>query len=153
MKLRSFSFLLLLAVGFTAFVSSCKKEETTPADTRFESVKTGSDNMETIIDTETNLEWVNDNRGCFGGIIEPSNECMESTFAGHEDWRTPTAAELSTLIKAINERDMKLNYINSSCALMSTSAATWVFTENAAEPGNMTTMKPGNAGLRCVRKK
>ena len=46
--------------------------------------------------------------------------------------------------------EMNLNYINTSCALMSSSDTEWVFTENSSSPGMTTTNEPGNAGLRCV---
>jgi len=143
-------FALILLISLT----SCKDdevEETPTPDTRFEKVLVGNDNMELLKDNVANLEWVNDNRGCFAAIVTPGTQCEDSMFAGKSDWRTPTPDEMSVLIKEIDKRNMSLNYINASCAVMSTSMATWVFTENSSTPGVTTTMMPGNAGLRCVR--
>ncbi len=136
--------LLAIILGFT----SCEKA----ASDRFESSMIGDDKEEIIKDTETGLTWVNDVKACFGGIIVPANQCMDLTFAGESDWRTPTASEMSELILGIDAAELKLNYVNTSCAYMSTSESKWVFTENSASPGEMTTNEPGNAGLRCVRK-
>jgi len=118
---------------------------------RFEAQLNGDMDMETLLDTETNLIWVNDIRGCFAGIVNPTTQCEDLVFAGSSDWRLPSAEEMAALIKAIDERGMKLNYINSSCALMSTNDAVWVFTENSDAPGEMTMMEPGNSGVRCVK--
>lgn len=117
---------------------------------RFQSELVGETDMELLIDTETDLVWVNDARGCFAAIINPTTECAEFTFAGRDDWRVPTSAELSELLTEIDARNMNLNYINASCALMSSSDQVWVFTENSDMPGATTTNEPGNAGLRCV---
>jgi hypothetical protein len=144
--------LVIGLVGMFIF-TGCGDDDTTEdmmIDTRFESELVGMDDMEILIDTETNLVWVNDIRGCFAGIINPEMECGMLVFAGRDDWRTPTSAEMSALISAIAEREMELNYINSACSLMSTSDGVWVFTENTDMPGGTTMMMPGNAGLRCV---
>ena len=117
----------------------------------FKSEKVGMGKMEILIDTKTNLTWVNDIRGCRTGVVVPINQSNDLVFAGKDDWRVPTSAEQVELIKAINEREMKLNYINTSCALMSSSDGVWVFTENSSSPGMTTMTKPGNAGLRSVR--
>jgi len=144
--------LLTLSIILT-FTACNSDDDTTPTeDNRFKSELIGDDKMEILIDTKTGLTWVNDTRGCFAGIVVPENQSADLVFAGKDDWRTPTSAEQVELIKAIAERKMKLNYINKSCALMSSSDAVWVFTENSNEPGQTTTNKPGNAGLRSVRK-
>ena len=129
-----------------------KVEDKDPTDERFTKAMYTSDDYETLKDNETGLEWVNDTRGCFGGIVTPNTQCDETSFADLSDWRTPTPDEVATLMIEISSREMKLNYIISTCVLMSTSEDVWVFTENTATPGQKTTQKPGNAGLRCVRK-
>ena len=142
-------FTLFLCV---TFMISCKDEDQDATVDRFESELIGTMDMEVLIDNETNLVWVNDVRGCFAGIVTPTNQCEDLTFAGSSDWRTPTPDEMVELLSEISDRGMSLNYINSACALMSTSDSTvWVFTENSSSPGLTTTNKPGNAGLRCVR--
>lgn len=39
---------------------------------RFEPQLTGDMEMETLLDTQTNLVWINDITGCFAGIINPT---------------------------------------------------------------------------------
>lgn len=150
--IKSLGLVSLLFLGV-----SCGSDDDATTDngemvsSRFESQLTGDMEMETILDTETNLVWINDITGCFAGIINPTTQCEELTFAGRSDWRIPSAAEMAELITAIDERGITLNYINSACALMATSdEGLWVFTENSDAPGQMTMMEPGNAGLRCV---
>jgi len=148
----------ILGVAMLLFVGvSCSDDDESnsvdmvPVPVRFEAQLNGDMDMETLLDTETNLIWVNDVRGCFAGIVNPTTQCEDLVFGGSSDWRLPSPEELATLIKAIDERGMSLNYINSSCALMSTNDAVWVFTENSDAPGEMTMMEPGNAGVRCVK--
>jgi len=148
--------LLLMALIGVITITSCSKQEEeeikdpeTPA-VRFESELVGDDDMEILKDTETELVWVNDVRGCFAGVVIPETQCDDLTFAGRDDWRNPTSNEMSNLILGVVENDIELNYINTSCALMSTSEEVWVFTENSTSPGQTTTAMPGNAGLRCV---
>ena len=148
--------LLLMALIGVITITSCSKQEEeeienpeTPA-ARFETELVGDDDLEILKDTETELVWVNDIRGCFAGIITPEAQCQNLTFAGRDDWRTPTADEMSNLILGVVDNEIELNYINTSCALMSTSEEVWVFTENSTMPGETTTAMPGNAGLRCV---
>jgi hypothetical protein len=143
--------LKVLAVLLMIVLTSCSSDDDEKVDNRFESKNKGNIDMETLLDKETNLEWVNGVGGCFGGIVNPGTQCDESTFANHDDWRVPTPEEMSTLIKEIDKRDMNLNYINPSCGFMSTSMPKWVLTENSNNPGEMTEMEPANAGLRCVR--
>jgi hypothetical protein len=140
----------LIALGGLSIVA-CGEDEAAPAaDMRFEQELVGTDEMEILIDTETNLVWVNDIRGCFAGVVTPMTQCEMLDFAGRTDWRTPTVAEMSELLTEIAAREMNLNYINATCGLMSTNEMTWVFTENTDMPGETTTATPGNAGLRCV---
>ena len=82
---------------------------------RFTAELVGPNDMELLIDAETDLVWINDARGCFAAIIDPTTECAEFTFAGRDDWRVPTAAELSELLREIDAREMNLNYINPTC--------------------------------------
>ncbi|MEE9350257.1 MAG: hypothetical protein V3U80_09440 [Flavobacteriaceae bacterium] len=141
---------LILILSLTV---SCKDDDEDQGgeDARFEKVNEGNTDMETIKDLTTNLEWINGVGGCFAGVVNPGMQCSESMFAGLNDWRLPTPTELSELIIAIDAKNMELNYINSSCALMSTSMPKWVMTENSNNPGTITETEPGNAGLRCVR--
>jgi len=143
----------LLTLSIILSVTACSSDDdaTKTEDTRFKSEHVGGEEMEILIDTKTGLTWVNDISGCFAGVVESENQSEGLVFAGKDDWRVPTSAEQVELIKAIAERNMKLNYINSNCTVMSSSDAVWVFTENSNSPGETTTNKPGNAGLRSVR--
>lgn len=150
-------FTLTALITLFAFTSCCKDDnkattdEKDPTDERFTKAMYSAENHETIIDNETSLEWVNDTRGCFAGIVTPGTQCDDTNFADMTDWRTPTPDEMAVLITEISERDMQLSYINTSCVIMSTNMNVWVFTENSTTPGVKSTNKPGNAGLRCVR--
>lgn len=139
--------MLAALLTFGACEDETKDEEQI---SRFQSEKVGADEMEIITDTQTGLIWVNDVRGCFAGIVNPGTQCDEMVFANRDDWRTPTPEELSVLLTAVDAEGIQLNYINTSCVLMSSSERVWVFTENSTSPGTTTTMEPGNAGLRCV---
>jgi hypothetical protein len=140
----------LIALGGLSISACDDSNDAAPEEMRFEQEFVGTDEMEILIDTKTNLVWVNDIRGCFAGIVTPMTQCEMLSFAGRMDWRTPTVAEMSELLKEIAAREMNLNYINTSCGLMSTNEMTWVFTENTDKAGATTTATPGNAGLRCV---
>ena len=133
---------------------------------------------ETLIDNTAKLEWINDtaldsrNEGCVSpanaGPIEPTQanaQCVNQQFAGHNDWRAPTSAELSTLITAAQMDGAQLKYLNAACpALVGTDGI--VRTENAnsaassafptAQAGSILATSLANmngvpAGVRCVR--
>jgi len=125
-----------------------------PADARLVTKIASSDETEVIEDTEAELTWVNDIRYCFAGVVDQaSTSCAalnDASVAGVNDWRTPTSAELVGLTNAVVADDaVTLNYINSSCAVM-TGSDGWVFTENSSSPGTISQVTPGNSGLRCV---
>ncbi len=112
------------------------------------------DQSELLRDTQTGLVWVNDIRFCFAGVTDPeANNCAalnDATVAGANNWRIPTTEEMSALILAVvDDETVELNYINPACAVMTASDG-WVFTENSSSPGTISTVAPGNAGLRCV---
>lgn len=136
------------ALVVTVLALGCSSD---PVDggSRFISEKVGPMDMEVLHDEITDLTWVNDARGCFAAITTPGTQCDELTFAGRDDWRIPTAAELSELHSEIATRSMNLNYINASCGIMTASDG-WVFTENSSMPGGISSAEPGNAGIRCV---
>ena len=107
--------------------------------------------QETLIDTQTQLQWVNDPEGCFAGIIDMESKlCDDLDFGGHSDWRSPNQEELSQLFKAVKGEGIRLRYINTSCAV-GTASDGHVFTENTEMAGQFVNYKPENAGLRCVR--
>jgi hypothetical protein len=150
--------------------------------TRFESLIAGvSDGGgQTLIDHMKQLQWVNDTQldsngdGCVSpanvGPTEPSqaqSRCENQNFAGFNDWRAPTADELSILIRETQTAGVKLNYLNAGCPALVGSDGI-VQTENTpnpngGQPGDILgavladlptgTGVPGegNAGVRCVR--
>lgn len=130
-------------------IAGCGDDDQTSEPARFETQLVGMMNMELLNDRTTALTWVNDARGCFAGVTAPGPQCDDLVFAGRDDWRLPTTAELSALLSAIAERGMNLNYINANCAVMTASDG-YVLTENSSMPGSVTTAVPGNAGVRCV---
>lgn len=134
---------------------------------------------ETVVDSTTSLEWISDTQldtngeGCVNpansGPTEPSaadSRCVTQSYAGHSDWRAPTAAELTELTTSVVAEGFTLKYLNPACpALVGTDGI--VRTENAnsaaatafpsAGPGDLLgtalSALPGgvNAGVRCVR--
>lgn len=121
---------------------------------RLETIIDPEDQTEYLKDTQTGLVWVNDIRYCFAGITDPSSSSCamlnDATVGGVNTWRIPTTEEMSALILAVVDDDtIQLNYINASCAVMTASDG-WVFTENSTAPGTISSVVPGNAGLRCV---
>ena len=140
----------LLCLGVVlAGVAACGSDEEDAVIDRFRSELVGAMDMELLIDESTGLTWVNDARGCFAAITTPGDQCETLVFAGRDDWRIPTSAELSELLTEIAARGMNLNYINAACAIMTASDG-WVFTENSNMPGGISMAMPGNAGIRCV---
>lgn len=139
---------------------------------------------EILIDQTTGLTWINggalDSRG--DGCVSPANvgateleqandRCSAQQYAGFDDWRAPTAEELSGMIQAAGAESVTLNYLVPECpALVATDG--FVRTENAnptaasvhpdTATGDIFKDSGGNnisvladlglnAGVRCVR--
>ena len=147
---------------------------------RFSAVTASTDNGggEMLIDTTTNLTWINDtsldtNRdGCVSpgsvGPIEPAEadaRCDNQTYGGFNDWRAPTAAELTSLITSAVASNTTMKYLNPICPALVASDGI-VRTENAnpsassafpnAKAGDLlgnslADLKGVSAGVRCVR--
>lgn len=107
---------------------------------------------EVLIDTVNMKTWVNDVDACFAAIVATDTTlCTELDFAGATDWRYPTTQELVDLFTRVKaDNDTMLNYIVSTCAV-GTASDGHVYTENAANTGEVLGFEPGNGGLRCVR--
>lgn len=132
-----------------------------------------------LVDTKTNLEWINqtglDSAG--DGCVSPSNvgttepaeaegRCELQNFAGHDDWRAPTGAELSEIIKVTaTTNGVVLKYLVAACPA-NVSTQNMIRTENAnaavqsafpnASTGDILAnsvadMRGVPAGVRCVR--
>lgn len=144
----------------------------------------GNGGGEILIDQTSGLTWINggalDSRG--DGCVSPANvgdteltqandRCLSQQYAGFDDWRAPTAAELSDLIKSTDAADVDLNYLNPACPALATSDG-FVRTENDnptavsafpdAATGDIFVKSDGSsisllsdlglpAGVRCVR--
>ncbi len=113
--------------------------------------------QERISDAKQGLVWVNSSGGCFiyqgpsaGAAAAGGAHCDGLTFAGKDDWRLPTATELSDLIIRAKAEGLMLNYINPNCQNVIASDGI-VKTEHTATPGAI--VQDGSpAGARCVRK-
>ncbi|MBX2882073.1 MAG: DUF1566 domain-containing protein [Granulosicoccus sp.] len=129
-------------------------DETGSMGPRLTSTISELDGSETLLDMQTGLVWINDIRFCMAGITTPDQATCEvlgdMAVAGFTDWRIPTSAEMSEVTLAVDaDENIQFNYINASCAVMTTSDG-WVFTENSNAPGQLSMVQPGNAGVRCV---
>lgn len=167
-----------LNAGVRCVRSGTETEPKAPTgSTRF-STAMGMAGGQTLVDSQTALEWVNDSQldsngdGCVSpanvGATEPAeaeSRCENQNFAGYSDWRAPTASELTELMTAAEKDGVKLNYLNPMCpALVGTDGI--VRTENvntAAESAfpdastgsvlatSVSGLNGINAGVRCVR--
>ena len=129
-------------------------DSSSEGESRLSSRISDIDGSETLFDSETGLVWVNDIQFCFAGVTRPEDSnCAvlgDMAVSGLTDWRLPTSQEMSEITLAVDaDENTTLNYINSSCAVMTTSDG-WVFTENSNSPGTISMVEPGNAGVRCV---
>ncbi|MGV6817214.1 MAG: Lcl domain-containing protein [Thiotrichales bacterium] len=145
--------------------------------TRFSALM-GTSGGQTLVDSQTALEWINDSQldsngdGCVSpanvGATEPAeaeSRCDNQNFAGHSDWRAPTAAELTELMTAAEADGVKLNYLNPMCPALvgsdgivrtenANSAAESAFpdaTTGAVLATTVSGLNGINAGVRCVR--
>ena len=134
---------------------------------------------ETLVDNTTKLEWVNDTArdsngdGCVNPAISGTTEptaanarCVSQNYADHNDWRAPTAAELTTLTRAAISEGQPLKYLNPLCpALVGSDGIVRTENANANAAAAFPTAQPGDvlgttlsvlpagvsAGVRCVR--
>ncbi len=155
---------------------------TTPTPARFNSVDT-SPNVnggEILIDSTNNISWINDTTldpngdGCVSpgnvGPIEVGQafgRCTTQTFGGFNDWRAPTAAELTDLIESATAAGVAMNYLVAACpALVGTDGVVRTENDNAAvTSSSFANVAAGGlladtfaglngafpAGVRCVR--
>lgn len=121
---------------------------------RFTSKKNGID--EILIDNVAKRTWVNGSHGCkinADAANTATNDvvthCEALDFAGYNDWRAPSSAEISEMIINANNLKVKLNYRNPNCLFMATTDG-FVKTENTNEPGKLVDSAV-NSGSRCVR--
>ena len=117
-------------------------------------------------DTNTSLEWTNSAGGCqpitTSGVAQSDaqntalNYCNTSTFAGHTDWRVPTAIEGQTFINEMKSEGITPYYTNPTCPRVvgfnaeKTTLQT-VNSHNTAPIGAITAWPSLRAGIRCVR--
>ncbi|MCK5831440.1 MAG: hypothetical protein KAH20_14190 [Methylococcales bacterium] len=122
--------------------------------TRFSSKTNGID--EILIDNIDKHTWVNGSHACkinadaaTTATSDASAHCDTLDFAGYQDWRAPTSAEISDMIINANKLNITLNYRNPNCQFMAASDG-FVKTENTTEPGKIVDSAV-NSGTRCVR--
>ena len=121
---------------------------------RFNSKTNGID--EILIDNISKRTWVNGSHACMinadaamTATTDAVAHCDSLDFAGYQDWRAPTSAEISEMIVEADALKVKLNYRNPNCQFMATSDG-FVQTENNSEPGKIVETAV-NSGTRCVR--
>lgn len=124
-------------------------------------------------DVSTKLQWVNSSPGCLpysAGISEESiktqtnDYCSNLVFLKQNDWRVPTATELSMFLIKANKYNEKLFYKNAGCPrLIGLDMTTYnasdiklskIITVNTHNNPPIGEIKPWvrlNAGIRCVR--
>ncbi len=128
-----------------------------PASTRFESQMLGAAQEEVLVDSQTNLIWVNGNSGCLSpamhGLIDHARSeelCADLSYAGSDNWRAPINEEMSGIITAVvADSAVMLNYINPMCPAMVTSDG-FVQTENTDNAPGAILETASPAGVRCV---
>ena len=120
---------------------------------RFESVTVGID--EKLVDNIAKLSWVNGSHACqinadaaMTATMDVVAYCEDLEFAGQDNWRAPTSAEIADMIVNADRLDIQLNYRNPNCQFMATSDG-FVQTENTSEPGKLVESAV-NSGSRCV---
>ncbi len=121
---------------------------------RFNSKTNGID--EILNDTISKLTWVNGSHACMinadaamTATTDAIAHCNSLDFAGYQDWRAPTSAEIAEMIVEADALQVKLIYRNPNCQFMATSDG-FVQTENNSEPGKIVETAV-NSGTRCVR--
>ena len=138
---------------------------------RFTKMTVSGDTLEQ--DNQTKLEWVGsagaDGKACqanpiadmeAGAVASANDHCFSLVFAGHDDWRAPTAAEQSVMIKEMRSAGQTPFYTVPSCPrLMGVdgTTATAVNTHNVEPVGGLTAwsillqLPKTNYGVKCVR--
>ena len=141
----------------------------TPKSNRFKSINLNDEI--TITDTKNKLEWVNGSEfkefdGCKGFPKKPTNtqtfikksileHCENLTFAGHSDWRVPTASENQHFIISTKSANITPYYTIKACPRVigtRNDKVVTINTHNTKPLGEINTWVNGtNGGVRCVR--
>jgi hypothetical protein len=171
---------IAITIGLSAvMLAGCGSSSNTVVDTpaRFSVAvaDAGNGGGEMLIDATTGLTWINDttldtNRdGCVTPaatgpipVATVNSRCNDQTYGGFNDWRGPTAAELTDFITSAVSEGATMKYLNPACpALVATDGV--VRTENANTALSAVTtgsvigaalsdLPAGvGAGVRCVR--
>lgn len=130
--------------------------ETAGNSVRFEDVITET-GMQALLDTQTDLLWVNDVDAC-NPLGVPNEDtpmvamqyCNNLMFQGFDDWRMPTTDEASELILSALDEGIDLIYQSPGCPAIITMGGASVQTHNGTMPGEVVTT-PSTLGVRCVR--
>ncbi len=156
----------LLTLVTLSFFMACSP---TPKNNRF-TTKSLRDEV-TLIDKITQLEWVNGSKfkkfdGCKGFPKKPTNteifireevlkHCEALNFAGHDDWRVPTARENQQFLIATQSANITPYYTIKACPRVIGTQGDKIVTANThnTKPiGEINSWVKGtNGGIRCVR--
>ena len=125
----------------------------------------------TLIDKRTQLEWVNGSEfkefdGCKGFPKKPTNtetfikkevlkHCEALKFAGHDDWRVPTARENQQFLIATQSANITPYYTIKACPKVIGTQGDKIVTTNTHNTKPIGEINPWikgtNGGVRCVR--
>jgi len=125
--------------------------------------------QDVIQDSNTKLEWVNGSQvmgvehGCarfLSGVMQSSantqatEHCNNLEFAGHDDWKLPTAMQIQAFTVGMNDDGLTPFYAMPTCPRMVGSSGMMlntVNTHNTTPIGEINMWANLNAGVRCVR--
>jgi len=159
---------ILLSILSTSLFLACSPA---PENNRFNI--SNIDDEITITDKTTKLQWVNGSEfkefdGCKGFPKKPTNtkafikkevfaHCEALKFAGHDDWRVPTAKENQAFVTALKKANITPYYTIKACPRVIGTDGDKIMTTNThnTKPiGEINPWKDGtNGGVRCVREK
>ena len=137
----------------------CVRGEAQSSDTSDGNSKITLDKTKNLaIQNDKNLMWVNQYKligkmSTTYGLIA----CQNSDFAGFNNWRLPTADELSSFHKTAKDENVTLNYYASYCTAEITSdgSSKYVWVQKDSPEQNLKIGDiinfSGSAGVRCVR--
>lgn len=99
----------------------------------------------TITDTRTGLMWLKNAGSFYGNWNEAVRYCEELEFAGFNDWRLPTMAELTTLSIGVGAENEPWDYLMEGVGFVNVKGEYWTSTQKAAD--TRYSMAPGSGHI------